>query len=108
MRQTRSGVANRFLELPTRGRSGPGRGGQQLRRALNGFAPRGPAKLWRAGVLSGLIVETTATWDVVAQGFVLHTPSDTAAKNWISQGYTLGIISKKVVSRVFETIRGFS
>ena len=86
------GVAHRVLELPTRGRSGPGRGGQQLRRALNGVAPRGPAKLWRAGVLSGLIVETTATWDVLAQGFVLHTPSDTAAKNWISQGYTLGII----------------
>ena len=60
-------------------------------------------------MLSGLIVESTATWDVVAQGFVLHTPSDTAAKNWISQGYTLGIIKqKRGVSRVFETIRGFS
>ena len=42
----------------------------------------------QAGVLSGLIVETTADWDEASQEFILHTPSDKAAKNWISQGYT--------------------
>ena len=42
----------------------------------------------QAGVLSGRIVKTTATWDVAAQAFVLHTPDDSAAKNWISQGFT--------------------
>merc|ERR1719305_57997 len=48
----------------------------------------------QAGVLSGLIVETTATWCSEAQQFRLHTPSDKAAKNWISQGYTaeLGVV----------------
>lgn len=48
----------------------------------------------QAGVLSGLIVETTADWDSEAKEFVLHTPSDAAAKNWISQGYTaeLGVV----------------
>jgi acyl-CoA oxidase len=39
----------------------------------------------QAGVLSGLIVETTADWDPALQRFILHTPSDKAAKNWISQ-----------------------
>ena len=42
----------------------------------------------QAGVLSGLIVKTTATWDVGAGCFVLRTPDDAAAKNWISQGFT--------------------
>mmetsp|Transcript_3275 Transcript_3275/g.6213 ORF Transcript_3275/g.6213 Transcript_3275/m.6213 type:complete len:563 (+) Transcript_3275:49-1737(+) len=48
----------------------------------------------QAGVLSGLIVETTCDWDEEKQEFVLHTPSDKAAKNWISQGYTaeLGVV----------------
>lgn len=48
----------------------------------------------QAGVLSGLIVETTCDWDEATQEFVLHTPSDKAAKNWISQGYTaeLGVV----------------
>ena len=48
----------------------------------------------QAGVLSGLIVETTADWDPKTQEFVLHTPNDKAAKNWISQGYTaeLGVV----------------
>jgi acyl-CoA oxidase len=41
----------------------------------------------QAGVLSGLIVLTTAEWDPPTQQFVLHTPSDAAAKNWISQGF---------------------
>jgi len=42
----------------------------------------------QAGVLSGLIVETTATWNDASGTFDLHTPSDKAAKNWISQGFT--------------------
>ena len=41
----------------------------------------------QAGVLSGLIVETTCDWCPEAQAFTLHTPSDKAAKNWISQGF---------------------
>jgi acyl-CoA oxidase len=40
----------------------------------------------QAGVLSGLIVETTADWDAASQTFILHTPRDASAKNWISQG----------------------
>lgn len=39
-----------------------------------------------AGVHSGLVVHTTATWDQDTGGFVLHTPNDGAVKNWISQG----------------------
>ena len=48
----------------------------------------------QAGVLSGLIVETTAEWCADRQRFIVHTPSDKAAKNWISQGYTaeLGVV----------------
>ena len=40
-----------------------------------------------AGVMLGLIVETTATWHETYGGhFVIHTPHAGAAKNWISQG----------------------
>lgn len=39
-----------------------------------------------AGVNSGLVVETTATWDQGSQTFELNTPYPGAAKNWISQG----------------------
>lgn len=39
-----------------------------------------------AGVLSGLIVETTATWDNNKKVFILQTPNAAAKKNWISQG----------------------
>ena len=42
----------------------------------------------QAGVLSGFIVETTCHWDSKTQEFVLNTPNDAAAKNWISQGFT--------------------
>lgn len=38
----------------------------------------------QAGVLSGLIVKTTAEWDDRTKEFVLHTPDDAAAKNWVS------------------------
>ena len=41
-----------------------------------------------AGVQSGLIVETRADYDATTQEFVLHTPTEGAAKNWISQGFT--------------------
>jgi acyl-CoA oxidase len=40
-----------------------------------------------AGVQSGLIVETTATYDEAEQVFVLNTPHEGARKNWISQGF---------------------
>jgi len=48
----------------------------------------------QAGVLSGLIVETTADFDPATQEFVLNTPSDKAAKNWISQGFVaeMGVV----------------
>lgn len=39
-----------------------------------------------AGVNSGLVVETTATWNADTRSFLLHTPYDGAGKNWISQG----------------------
>lgn len=39
-----------------------------------------------AGVNSGLVVNTTATWVPETQTFLLHSPDDGAAKNWISQG----------------------
>ncbi|OLQ03591.1 Acyl-coenzyme A oxidase-like protein [Symbiodinium microadriaticum] len=43
-----------------------------------------------AGVLSGLVVETVATWvwhdNQGRGGFELHTPSRSAEKTWISQG----------------------
>lgn len=53
----------------------------------------------QAGVLSGLIVRTTATYDSESSEFVLHTPDDAAAKNWISQGYTaeLGVVIADLV-----------
>ena len=41
-----------------------------------------------AGVNSGLVVKTTATWDPSSWSFVLHTPDRLARKQWISQGLT--------------------
>jgi hypothetical protein len=38
------------------------------------------------GVNSGLVVETTADYDVNTQSFVINTPNEGAQKNWISQG----------------------
>jgi len=40
-----------------------------------------------AGVQSGLLVETTAEYDVATDEFVLNTPNEGASKNWISQGF---------------------
>eukprot|EP01061_Rhynchopus_euleeides_P020511 TRINITY_DN3336_c0_g1_i2.p1 TRINITY_DN3336_c0_g1~~TRINITY_DN3336_c0_g1_i2.p1 ORF type:complete len:463 (+),score=204.66 TRINITY_DN3336_c0_g1_i2:50-1438(+) len=39
-----------------------------------------------AGVSSGLVVETTADYDVDSQTFTINTPTPGATKNWISQG----------------------
>ena len=39
-----------------------------------------------AGVLSGAGVETTATYDAVSRSFVIHSPTESSTKNWISQG----------------------
>lgn len=41
-----------------------------------------------AGVNSGLVVNTTATWVEDAGHFVLSSPNLGAEKNWISQGMT--------------------
>ena len=41
-----------------------------------------------AGVQSGLVVQTTATWDNAQKKFILNTPTEGARKNWISQGFT--------------------
>jgi len=53
-----------------------------------------------AGVNSGLVVNTTATWDPSTRGFVLHTPDELARKQWISQGLTASqmvVIAKLIV-----------
>jgi acyl-CoA oxidase len=46
-----------------------------------------------AGVNSGLVVQTTATWHPGKGQFLLSTPHDGACKNWISQGLTAGASS---------------
>jgi hypothetical protein len=38
-----------------------------------------------AGVSSGLVVNTTATWDAASQTFTLNSPDVGSYKNWISQ-----------------------
>jgi len=40
-----------------------------------------------AGVMTGIGVETTATYDETVDGFRINCPTTTARKNWISQGY---------------------
>ena len=42
-----------------------------------------------AGVSSGLVVQTQCHWDEDKQMFRLHTPTDGACKNWISQVRTV-------------------
>eukprot|EP01063_Lacrimia_lanifica_P009340 TRINITY_DN16334_c0_g2_i1.p2 TRINITY_DN16334_c0_g2~~TRINITY_DN16334_c0_g2_i1.p2 ORF type:complete len:501 (+),score=203.73 TRINITY_DN16334_c0_g2_i1:103-1503(+) len=39
-----------------------------------------------AGVSSGLVVNTTATWDAASETFLISSPNPGATKNWISQG----------------------
>eukprot|EP00941_MAST-03F_sp_MAST-3F-sp1_P002336 g2336.t1 len=44
-----------------------------------------------AGVNSGLVVNTTATWDQNVRpggGFIINSPNEASQKNWISAGYT--------------------
>mmetsp|Transcript_48242 Transcript_48242/g.86987 ORF Transcript_48242/g.86987 Transcript_48242/m.86987 type:complete len:413 (+) Transcript_48242:100-1338(+) len=41
-----------------------------------------------AGVNSGLVVNTTCSWDENRQMYLLDTPDAGASKNWISQGLT--------------------
>jgi len=41
-----------------------------------------------AGVNSGLVVQTTATWIPEKQAFILDSPTEGSHKNWISQGLT--------------------
>merc|ERR1719321_1225453 len=56
-----------------------------------------------AGVLSGLVVETVATWvwsEAEGEGgFDLHTPSPSATKTWISQGLSAdwGVVVAQLV-----------
>ena len=40
-----------------------------------------------AGVHSGLVVHTTATYDPTSACFTIHSPQQGARKNWISQGF---------------------
>lgn len=44
-----------------------------------------------AGVNSGMIVNTTCTWDPDRKMFLLHSPDQGSYKNWISQGLTADI-----------------
>lgn len=44
-----------------------------------------------AGVNSGMIVQTTATWDDDAREFVLESPTVGSQKNWISQGFVADV-----------------
>ena len=39
-----------------------------------------------AGVNSGLVVNTTARWDPATETFIINSPTEGSAKNWISQG----------------------
>ena len=41
-----------------------------------------------AGVNSGLVVNTEATYDSNAKQFIINSPNEGSAKNWISQGLT--------------------
>jgi len=68
-------------------------GGEQQLADLEAMLPRGELGCFGltevlAGVQSGLVVNTTATWCDERRVFELHTPDEGAAKNWISQGYT--------------------
>ena len=40
-----------------------------------------------AGVLSGAGVETTAEYDSIRQIFIIHSPTPSSSKTWISQVY---------------------
>ncbi|KAI9003497.1 acyl-CoA dehydrogenase/oxidase [Hyaloraphidium curvatum] len=70
-----------------------GLGGPEHAEVLKGMQDRGELGCFAlterfAGVNSGLVVNTTATWLPEKQCFVLHCPDDGAVKNWISQALT--------------------
>lgn len=52
-----------------------------------------------AGTLSGLVVETTCTWIENEQKFILHSPTDTSKKIWISQGMvaSMGVVIAQLI-----------
>eukprot|EP01060_Flectonema_neradi_P017304 TRINITY_DN24205_c0_g1_i1.p1 TRINITY_DN24205_c0_g1~~TRINITY_DN24205_c0_g1_i1.p1 ORF type:complete len:521 (+),score=108.36 TRINITY_DN24205_c0_g1_i1:73-1635(+) len=61
-----------------------------------------------AGVLSGLIVETTAEY--TKEGFLINTPNDNAIKVWISQGLLAKwgvVIAKLIIDGTDHGIHGF-
>jgi len=63
-----------------------------------------------AGVNSGLVVNTTATWVPEKQQFLLETPNEGAKKNWISQGLTANlavVIANLCVNGKFYGPHGF-
>lgn len=63
-----------------------------------------------AGVSSGLVVNTTATWHPEKQMFLLHCPTDGAVKNWISQGLTASkcvVIASLIVNGTSYGPHGF-
>lgn len=68
-----------------------GLGGDEQRQELERIQDRGQLGCFGlteklAGVNSGLVVNTIATWDKQQQCFILHSPDEGAYKNWISQG----------------------
>jgi len=70
-----------------------GLGGPAQVKALDDYQEKGQLGCFAlterlAGVNSGLVVETTATWIPDKQMFCLNTPTEGATKNWISQGLT--------------------
>jgi len=68
-----------------------GLGGEEQKQELERIQEKGQLGCFGlteklAGVNSGLVVNTTATWDKQKQCFNLHSPDKGAYKNWISQG----------------------
>jgi len=68
-------------------------GDESQREMLNTFQERGVLGCFClteafAGVNSGLVVHTTATWDKSSQRFIITCENAGARKNWISQGLT--------------------
>mmetsp|Transcript_34836 Transcript_34836/g.55959 ORF Transcript_34836/g.55959 Transcript_34836/m.55959 type:complete len:464 (-) Transcript_34836:30-1421(-) len=66
-------------------------GGPEQVAALDNFQTEGKVGCFGltevfAGVNSGLVVNTTCTWNPEKQQFLLHCPDKGAYKNWISQG----------------------
>ena len=66
-------------------------GSDEQRAALYAMQPGGELGCFAftelgAGVLSGAGVETTATYDTATDSFVIHSPTPSSRKTWISQG----------------------